>query len=36
MIQVMGSEYLATLKKVDLDAVEAKIQEALMLYKGIK
>jgi len=31
----MGSEYLAALKKEDLDAVEAKIQEAPMIYKGI-
>jgi len=35
-IQVMGSEYLAALKKVDLDAVEAKIQETPMMYKGIE
>ena len=27
-IQVMGSKYLATLKKGDLDVVKAKIQEA--------
>jgi len=32
----MGSKYWAALKKADLDAVEAKIQEAPMIYKGIK
>jgi len=32
----MGSEYLATLKKDYLDAVEAEIQEAPMIYKGIE
>jgi len=31
----MGSEYLVALKKADLDTVEAKIQEAPMIYKGI-
>jgi len=35
-IYVMGSEYLAALKKADPDAVEAKIQEAPMIYKGIE
>jgi len=33
---VMGSEYFATLKREDLDAVEAKIQEASMIYKVIE
>jgi len=32
----MGSKYLVTLKKTDLDAVEVKIQEAPMIYKGIE
>jgi len=32
----MRFEYLATLKKADLDAVEAKIQDAPMIYKGIE
>jgi len=31
----MGSEYLVALKKADLDAVEAMIQDAPMIYKGI-
>ena len=31
-----GSDYLATLKKRDLDVVEAKIQEASIMYKGIE
>jgi len=31
----MGFEYLADLKKVDLDVVEAMIQDAPMIYKGI-
>jgi len=35
-IQVMGSEYLATLKRADLDVVEANIKEASMIYKGIE
>jgi len=35
-IQVIGSKYLATLKKADLNAVEAKIQDAPMIYKGIE
>jgi len=30
----MGSENLTTLKVAYLDAVEAKIQEASMIYKG--
>jgi len=34
-IHMIGSEYFATLKKVDLDAKEAKIQEAFMIYKGV-
>jgi len=33
-IQAMGFEYLAALKKANLDAIEAKIQEAPMMYKG--
>ena len=33
---MVGSKYLAALKKVDLNVVEAKIQEAPMIYKGIK
>ena len=36
MIQVIGYEYLAALKKADLDTVEAKIQEPPMIYKGIE
>jgi len=32
----MGSEYLAALKRVDVDAEEAKIEEAPMIYKGIE
>jgi len=32
----MGSEYLAILKKMDLDVVEAKIKDAPMIYKGIE
>jgi len=32
----MGFEYLVVLKKADLDAVEAKIQEAPMIYKEIE
>jgi len=35
-IQLMGFEYLAALKKVDLHAVEARIQEAPMIFKGIE
>jgi len=36
MIQVMGSKYLVAMKKADLDVVEAKIQEAPMIYTGIE
>jgi len=35
-VRVMGSEYLASLKKADFDVMEAKIQEASMICKGIK
>jgi len=32
----MGFEYLVALKKADLYVVEAKIQEAPLIYKGIE
>jgi len=32
----MGSKYLAAWKKADLNAVEAKIQDTPMIYKGIE
>jgi len=35
-IQVMGSEYLTSLKNAKFDEVEEKIQGAPMIYKGIE
>ena len=35
-IWVMEFEHLTTLKIMDLDAIEAKILEASMIYKGIE
>ena len=36
MLQVMGSEYWVALEKANLDAMEVKIQEVTMIYKGIE
>jgi len=36
VIQVMVSKYLAALKKADLNAVEAKIQETPMIYRRME
>ena len=36
VIQVMGSEYLTSLKSTNCDEVEAKIQGPSMIYKGIE
>jgi len=33
---MMGLDYLAALKRADLEALDPKNQEATMIYKGIE